>query len=263
MNRASFGLLAVAAALILGVVAATLSVVAVTRNHTQTVTLNPSSAPDKRTVSVSGTGIATLKPDIARFSVGVQEQGTVLTEVQGTVATKTDTIIKALVNSGLDQSKDLKTSGYSVQPVYDYPKDKAPVVSGYRVANTINATVRGLDKDPNKVGPIIDAAVKAGATNIGNITFTLNDPEAAGQIARKAAIENAQAKAQALADAGGAKLGMVITVSDQSVTPPAPREVPVAAAAPSSAAAAAPPTQIQPGDTNVTVTVNVTYALQG
>jgi len=261
MNRASFGIIAVTAALILGLVAATLSVIAVTRNHNQTVTLNPSNAPDKRSISVSGTGIATLKPDIARFSVGVQDQGKVLTEVQSGVARQTASIIDALKKSGLDETKDLKTSGYSVQPIYDYPKDKAPVVSGYRVANTVNATVRGLDKDPNKVGPIIDAAVQAGATNIGNITFTLNDPEAAGQIARKAAMENAQAKADALAKAGGATLGMVITVSDQSVTPPAPREVPVAAAAPASGAAAPPPTQIQPGETNVTVTVNVTYAL--
>lgn len=262
MRRASLGLIAVTAAVILGLVAATLSVIAVTRGHDQTVTLNPSNAPDRRTIAVSGTGIATLAPDLARFSVGVQEQGKVLTEVQGAVARETDAIFNALVRAGLDKEKDLKTSGYTVQPVYDYPKEKAPVVSGYRVANTVNATVRGLDKDPNKVGPIIDAAVAAGANNIGNITFTLANPEQAGQIARKAAMDNAQTKAQALADAGGAKLGTVITVSDQSVTPPAPREVPVAAAAPASGAAA-PPTQIQPGETNVTVTVNVTYALQG
>ena len=260
MRRPSLGLIAATAALILALVAATLSIVAVTRNHNQTVTLNPSNAPDKRTVSVSGTGIANLPPDLARFSVGVQEQGKNLTEVQGTVARETDAIITALVKGGLDRSKDLQTSGYTVQPTYDYPKDKTPVVSGYRVANTINATVRGLDKDPNKVGPIIDAAVQAGATNIGNIIFTLSDPEQAGKIARDAAIKNAQAKADALAQSGGAKLGMVITISDQSVTPPAPREVPVAAAAPASAAA--PPTQIQPGETSVTVMVNVTYSLQ-
>jgi uncharacterized protein YggE len=262
MRRASLGLIAATAALVLGLVAATLSIVAVTRNHTQTVMLNPSAAPDKRTISVSGTGIATLAPDLARFSVGVQEQGKNLTEVQGTVARETDAIFNALVKAGLDKDKDLKTSGYSVQPTYDYPTNKAPVVSGYRVANTVNATVRGLDKDPNKVGPIIDAAVQAGATNIGNITFTLSDPETAGTVARDAAMKNAQAKANALAQAGGAKLGMVITVSDQSVTPAPPRDVPVAAAAPSSNAAAAPPTQIQPGETSVTVMVNVTYALQ-
>lgn len=259
MRRASLGLIAATAALILALVAATLSIVAVTRNHSQTVTLSTTS--DKRTVTVSGTGIATIAPDIARFSVGVQEQGTNLTEVQGTVARETDTTIAALVKSGLDRNKDLQTSGYAVQPIYDYPKDKAPVVSGYRVSNTINATVRGLDKEPNKVGPIIDAAVQAGANNIGGITFTLANPEQAGKIARDDAMKNAQAKADALAQAGGAKLGAVVTVSDQSVTPPPPREFPVAAAAPASGAAA-PPTQIQPGQTTVTVTVTVTYALQ-
>ncbi|MCA1668318.1 MAG: SIMPL domain-containing protein [Thermomicrobia bacterium] len=125
MHRASLGLIAVTAALILALVAATLSVVALSRNHTQTVTLNPPNAPDKRSVAVSGTGIATLAPDLARFSVGVQEQGTNLTEVQGTVATKTDTIITALVNSGLDRNKDLQTSGYAIQPIYDYDADSA------------------------------------------------------------------------------------------------------------------------------------------
>lgn len=253
MRRASLGLIAATAALILALVAATLSIVAVTRTTT----------PGKRTVTVSGTGVATIAPDIARFSVGVQEQGTNLTEVQGTVAQKTDTIIAALVKGGLDRNKDLQTSGYTVQPIYDYPKDKAPVVSGYRVANTINATVRALDKDPNKVGPIIDAAVQAGANNIGNILFTLSNPEQAGAIARDAAMKNAQAKANALAQAGGAKLGIVLVVSDQSVTPGAPREVQnYPAATTAAASASAPPTTIISGDTNVTVMINVTFGLQ-
>jgi uncharacterized protein len=263
MRRASLGLIAATAALVLALVAATLSIVAVSRNRTEAVTLNPSTTPDKRTIAVSGTGIATIAPDIARFSVGVQEQGKNLTEVQGVVASETDTIIAALVKGGLDRTRDLKTSGYTVQPIYDYPKDKAPVVSGYRVANTINATVRGLDTNPNKVGPIIDAAVQAGANNIGSIIFGLADPEKANQIARQEAMRNAQGKADALAQAGGAKLGMVLAVSDQTFTPAAPRDVPYAPIGTATAAsAAAPPTQIQPGETTVTVTVNVTYALQ-
>jgi uncharacterized protein YggE len=261
MRRASLGLIAATAALVLALVAATLSIVAVTRNHDQTVTLNPSSAPDKRTVSVSGTGIANLPPDIARFSVGVQEQGTNLTETQGIVAQKTDTIITALVKGGLDKDKDLKTTGYAIQIIYDYPKDKAPVVSGYRVANTINATVRDLNKNQDKVGPLLDATVQAGANNIGGITFGLADPDAANRAARDEAMKNAQAKAQTLAQAGGANLGSVVTVSDQSVTPGAPRDAQAYPAA-TTAAAAAPPTAILSGDTSVTVTVNVTYSLQ-
>lgn len=262
MRRASLGLIAAAAALILALVAATLSIVAVTRNLNQTVTLNPSSAPDRRTVAVSGTGIATLAPDLVRFNVGVQEQGKNLTEVQGTVARESDAIIAALKKGGIDTDKDVKTSGYGVSPIYDYPKDKAPVVSGYRVANTLNVTVRDVDKNTNKVGPLLDAVVAAGGNNIGNISFGLSDPDKANRIAREEAMKNAKAKAEALAQAGGANLGTVITVSDQTITPGAPRDAQAVAAPVASAAAAAPPTPIQPGETNVTVTVNVMYSLQ-
>jgi uncharacterized protein YggE len=262
MNRASVGLIAATVALVVALFAATFSIVAVSRNRPQTVTLNPSTAPDKRTVSVSGTGIANIAPDIARFSVGVQEQGKNLTEVQGTVARETDAIVNALVKGGLDKDKDLKTTGYAIQPIYDYPKDRAPVVSGYRVANTINATVRDLDKNQNKVGPLLDASVQAGANSIGGITFGLADPDKANRVARDEAMKNAQAKADALAQAGGAKLGFVITVSDTTTTPGAPRDAQPVAAPAASSAAVPPPTPILSGETSVTVTVNVTYALQ-
>ncbi len=262
MRRASFGLItAMTFALVIAFVAMALSIVAVTRARSGTITLNQSNMPDKRTVSVSGTGVVTLTPDIARFSVGVQEQGKNLTEVQGVVATGTDNVIKALVGKGIDDKKDIKTSNYSIAPIYDYPKDKAPVVSGYRVSNTVNVTVRGLDQDPKKVGPIFDAVVAVGATNIGNITFDLSDPDKANRTARDEAMKNAAGKAQALAAAGGALLGPVLTVSDQSVTPGPARDV-QAAPAPAAAGGAAPPTQIVSGETSVTVTVNVTYALQ-
>ena len=263
MRRASLGLIAATAALILALVAATLSIVAVTRNHNQTLTLTPSTAQDKRTVSVNGTGIATIAPDLVRFTVGVQEQGKNLTEVQGTVARESDAIIAALKKGGIDTDKDVKTSGYGVSPIYDYPKDRAPVVSGYRVANSLNVTVRDVDKNSNKVGPLLDAVVAAGGNNIGNIAFGLADPDKANRIAREEAMKNAQAKADALAQAGGAKLGIVLTVSDQTVTPGAPKDAQYAVpAAAQGSSAAAPPTPIQTGETSVTVMVNVTYSLQ-
>lgn len=262
MRRASLGLIAALIALVFALVAATLSIVAVSRDNRQTVTLSPASVPDKRTVAVNGTGIATIAPDLARFTVGVQEQGKNLTEVQGAVARETEAIIAAIKKNGVDTDKDVKTSGYAVQPVFDYPKDKAPVISGYRVANTLNVTVRDLDKNINKVGPLLDGVVAAGANNVGNITFGLSDPDKANQIARQEAMKNAQAKAEALATAGGAKLGAVITVSDQTVTPGSPKDVLAAPAAASAAGSAAPPTPIQSGETSVTVMVNVTYSLR-
>lgn len=262
MRRTSVGFIAAVIALVFAVAAATLSVVAVS-SRKQTVTV-ASPSTDRRTVSVSGTGIATLAPDLARFSVGVFEQGTTLAEVQGTVATKTKAILDALKQNGIDTDKDAKTTQYSVTPQFDYPKDKAPVLSGYRVQNSITVTVRDINKqgNENKVGVLMDASVKAGANLIGNVVFTLSDPDAANATARKAAMDNAKTKADALVTASGSKLGPVISVSDQTTSPGAPRDAqPLTAAAPA-AGAAAPPPQIQPGETTVTITVNVTYGLE-
>jgi uncharacterized protein YggE len=224
----------------------------------QAITVSSPTTP-QRTVSVSGTGVATLNPDLARFSVGVFEQGRTLAEVQGTVANETNAIIAALKQGGVDTDKDVKTTQYNVTPQFDYPKDKAPVVSGYRVQNSLTVTVRNITG--NNVGKLLDASVQAGANLIGNVVFTIADPDKANATARDEAMKNAKAKADALVGASGAKLGQVISVSDQTSSPGAPRDVqPAAAAAPASSAAAVPP-QIQPGETTVTITVNVTYAL--
>jgi uncharacterized protein YggE len=262
MRRTSLGLIAAVVALVFAVAAATLSVVAVS-GRTQTVTVASPNA-ERRTVSVTGTGIATLAPDLARFSVGVFEQGKTLTEVQGTVASKTNAILDALRKNGVDTDKDVKTTQYSVAPQFDYPQNRAPVLNGYRVQNSLTVTVRDINKpaNANKVGTLLDAAVQAGANLVGNVVFTLADPEAANATARAEAMKNAQTKANALVSGTGAKLGHVVSVSDQTNSPGAPKDVqPMPAAAPASAASA-PPTQIQPGDTSVTITVNVTYALE-
>jgi uncharacterized protein YggE len=260
MRRTSVGLIAAVIALVFAVAAATLSVVAVSgRNQTVTVA---NASTDRRSVSVSGTGIATATPDLARFSVGVFEQGKNLTEVQGTVSNETNAILAALKKNGIDTDKDTKTTQYNITPQFDYPKDKSPVLSGYRVQNSLTVTVRDINKtgNENRVGILLDASVQAGANLIGNVVFTLADPDAANNTARAAAMQNARAKANALVSASGTKLGPVLSVSDQTTSPGAPRDAqPAVAAAP--AAGAAPP-QIQAGDTSVTITVNVTYALE-
>lgn len=62
MRRASIGLIAATAALVFALVTATLSIVAVTRNHAQTVTLSSSAAPDKRTVAVAAPAAGSAAP---------------------------------------------------------------------------------------------------------------------------------------------------------------------------------------------------------
>jgi uncharacterized protein YggE len=253
------GSLAVAAAIRGGVLAQTPTPAPVATVQPASVPPNPPPAASpafQRTIAVTGTGTATLPPDIATFSAGVTETNANVTDAQNAVNTKSNAIIDALRQGGVDVDKDVKTSGYSVQPQYNYPQNGAPVLTGYRVSNTVNVTVR----DITKVGQLLDAATKAGANQIGGVSFGLSDPEAASRVAREQAVQNARTKADTIAKATGVSVGIVMTVDDQSVTAGPPRPVAAAAATTTAGSAAAPPT-IQTGETTVTVTLRVTYAI--
>lgn len=210
----------------------------------------------QRTIAVSGMGTATLAPDIATFSAGVTETSANVVDAQNSVNTKTNAIIDALRQGGVDVDKDVKTTGYSVQPQYNYPQNGAPVLTGYRVTNNVNVTVR----DITKVGQLLDAVTKAGANQVGGVSFGLADPEVASRTAREQAVQNARTKADTLAKATGVSVGIVMAIDDQSATPAPPRPVAAAPAANTAAGSAAPP-PIQTGETTVTVTVRVTYAI--
>ncbi len=219
----------------------------------------PAPAPSgtfARTIAVSGTGSATLAPDIASFSAGVTETNANVADVSNSVNMKTNAIIDALRQGGVDVDKDVKTSGYSVQPQYNYPQNSAPVLTGYRVTNNVNVMVREI----TKVGQLLDAVTKAGANQVGSVSFGLADPEAASRVAREQAVRNARDKADTLAKATGVSVGMVMTIDDQSTTPAPPRPVAAAPAATTANSAAVPP-PIQAGETTVTVMVRVTYAI--
>ena len=61
--------------------------------------------------------------------------------------------------------------------------------------------------DLNKVSPIIDALVQAGANNISNVQFSLRDPDAIEAKVLDKAIRKARSKAQAMATSAGVTLG--------------------------------------------------------
>ncbi len=243
------------ATLVAVVLASTLiSTIAFSNAATAQVT---SSAPMQRTISVSGTGAVTLQPDVAYFSAGVTQTNTNVIDAQNATNTATNAIIAALRAGGVDVDKDVKTSGYSVQPQYNYPSNGSPVLTGYRVTNNVNVTVR----DINKTGQLLNAVTQAGSNQVGGVSFGLADPEAAGRMARELAVQNARDKAETLAKAGGVSVGVVYSIEDQSSTPPAPRALAAAPAANGAASGAAVAPPIQAGETTVTVMVRVVYTI--
>jgi uncharacterized protein YggE len=207
-----------------------------------------------RTISVNGEGRVSLAPDVVMMSVGVDERNADLNAAQTAADEKMDAIIAALQANGVAES-DIQTGNYSIYAERDYEREGQPV-TGYVVSHTVTAKVRDIDN----AGNVIAATIDAGANNVGGIWFALDDPAAAIQQARELAVADAEAKATELARLANATLGPIQVISEGSV--PTSPAVPFngGGAAYDEAARSSAPT-INPGQTEVVLTVYVTYAI--
>lgn len=207
-----------------------------------------------RTISVNGEGRVSLAPDVVMMSVGVDERNADLNTAQTAADEKMDAIIAALRANGVAED-DIQTGNYSIYAERDYEREGQPV-TGYVVSHTVTAKVRDIDN----AGNVVSAAIDAGANNVGGIWFGLDDPAAAIQQARELAVADAEAKAIELARLANATLGPIQVISEGYVpsSPPVPYNG--AGAAYDEAIRSSAPT-INPGQTEVVLTVAVIYAI--
>ncbi len=214
-----------------------------------TVTLAPQ--PAQRTITVSGTGMVTLTPDIAYIYIGVQTQNASASTAVSDNTTQAQAVIAAIKGFGVDD-KDIKTTNFSIYPQQQYDNNGHLTGVIYQVNNTVYVTVRDL----TKLGDLLDATVKAGANNINSIEFDVADKTAALAQARQAAVDNAKAQADQLTKATGVQLGEVQTIAYSDSTPPVP--VPFAAA--DHLAASSVP--VSAGTLQISTTVTIVYGIK-
>ena len=201
---------------------------------------------------VTGVGEVTVTPDIAVLSLGVETQAATVAEAQQEAAQAMDAVMGVLDNFGIDD-KDITTQFYSVQPVRRYDEGNE-ILIGYRVTNTASVKIRNIDD----AGGIIDAVVAAGGDSIrvNSISFTVDDPDAYNEQAREAAMADAEAKAEQLADLGGVKLGKPSYINEYGgYIPPIILRGDTAQALPEAG------TPISPGEMEIQLTVQVVYSI--
>lgn len=168
----------------------------------------PPTLPD--TLSVTGTGIVTIPPDIVTITLGVQTRGE---EIGSAVAQNNllaGRVMQALTQAGV-APEDMQTTYFNVytQPKYDeFGNPTGDQL--YFVDNTLTAVLR----DPTQLASALEQALAAGANSVQSVVYGVDDPSPALDEARQLAIADAQRQAQQMATAAGVALGEVYTISD-------------------------------------------------
>jgi uncharacterized protein YggE len=214
--------------------------------------------PRQPLISVSGEGQASIAPDMAVVTLSVIKQSKTAQDALDQDNKAMGAVLATLKNGGIAE-RDLQTSGFAIQPQYNYPPAKdgqqqPPELTGYQVTNGLTVRIRDL----GKLGGIIDQAVGLGINQGGDIQFVNDKPEAAIEAARRDAMVDAAAKAKTLAEAAGVKVGHVIDITENAVrSAPQPMMRPMMLKQASDAAV-----PVAAGENSYNVVVNVTYALE-
>lgn len=210
-------------------------------------------------IRVTGEGQATLAPDMALLHLMVTREGVSAREALDANTEAMREVLAEMRNSGIAE-RDLQTAQFSIQPRYRHHQPDAagqrepPAIVGYTVSNSLLVRVRDL----GQVGAILDRSVALGVNQGGNIQFLNDDPAAALEQARVAAVKDALQRAATLTAAAGVRSGRILEISEQSYQP---RPMPMARGQMMMAADSSG-VPIAEGENSYSVTVNMTLALE-
>jgi uncharacterized protein YggE len=209
-------------------------------------TLGPVLAAEK-TVTVTGEATVGVAPDTAIIRIGVSSQEKTAREAGEANARQMTSVLAAIKASGIAE-RDIQTSRLSLQPQYDPNKGGTARLTGFQTTNQVTVRIRDIDSLP----AVLDRAIAAGANEMSGIEFVVSEQSKLLDQARDDAIADARRKAELYAKAAGAKLGHVVSISEEGPAPPQPRPM---------QAVRAGAVPVAPGEQTLRAIVSVSYEL--
>ena len=233
------------------------------------------------TVSSSGTSTTEVRPDQVSVTVGVETNGTTAQEAVSQNANLTAQVIAAVRGLGINENR-IETSSFSVSPIYEprqplqpcieiYPPppgcETSQEIIGYSAINTVTTTldvpflrILAQPTPDLNAGQVIDAAIGAGANRIDAVVFFVsqNRQQEIRDTLINDAIANARQRANIAAEALETTLSGVESVTLNPIDFPV-FSVGLREGSAAGADSVPAPTQILPGQQEVSTTVNVVF----
>lgn len=175
----------------------------------------------KQTLTVTGTGKKSLKPDLITVSLTLSSQNADYSALTLIEAEKSDELTKALTNLGFDKS-DIKTSAFNVKTEYENYEDENRTwkrrFTGYSVNHSLSLS---FDYDMKLLNEVISALSSCKkADPVFSVGFEIKDKDSASDSLLKAAVKDAERKASAIAEAAGLTLTKIKSIVYGDEEPP-------------------------------------------
>ncbi len=154
-------------------------------------------------------------PDLAIVTLGVVARGATARAAQDAQNERMRAVMTAVQAAGVEEG-GVQTIGFSLDPIYAYPRNAAPRITAYQSTSVISIRVRNLDA----ISGLIDATVADGANSLQGIQFTYENEEASRETARAQAVEVARARADAYATAAGMRVARVVSITEPGASLP-------------------------------------------
>ncbi|WP_313398990.1 SIMPL domain-containing protein [Stenotrophomonas sp.] len=211
-------------------------------------------ASDATLLNISAQADAKRVPDVATLSAGVVTQAVDGNTAMRENAVQMDKVMAAIKAAGIAE-RDIQTSGINLSPQYRYADNEAPRITGYQANNTVSLKVR----DITKLGKVLDSLAAQGANQINGPSFEIDQPEPVYDEARLAALKKAQARAETYAKSLGLRVRRIVSISEGNQG--GFRPMPMMAMAAGRSAKAEMDTAVSPGESSVSVSLDVVFEL--
>ncbi len=162
-------------------------------------------------ITVNGTGEIRISADTAVISLGVNARDKDVLKAQQKANEAIAAIRTALIGSGVKET-NINTEYINIYAVYDYQNGEE-MLAAYNASSTLSIKVTDMES----IGSLIDTSFEAGANTLNSISFSASDTEEAETEAMKKAVEDANKKAEVLAQASGLKITGIVSINEGGV----------------------------------------------
>lgn len=213
------------------------------------------SSQTQRSISVAATGEVDATPDEATIEVGFSARNESIDAAHRELMRTLSAFVAAMEAADFERD-DIRQRRVNYRPEYRYTQERGQEFVGFVTESTVAVSLEDLDRVPE----VVTLAVRNGASDLRNISYTHSDREGLMRQARARAVELAQARAEELASGFGAQLGPVLVITEGGASAPPVGPQPMMMRAEMAVDSGGP--NLDPEAATIRATVHVTFALR-